>query len=191
MQSLLLHTCCLSCVGYHSLYLAEQYDLTLFYFNPNIFPYKEYQKRRDDVQSFAKQHNIKFIEYHYDHQAWLRYIKPYRLWGERSYRCYLCYEYRIAITAEYASSHNYNMFSTILSVSPYKLSRWILAIGKHYANIYNISFLDIDFKKKDGYKKSIQYAKAHNCYIQNYCGCPFSKREYILRTKNKTFNYTK
>ena len=157
--------------------LKREYELTLFYYNPNIAPYSEYCKRRDDVFYFAEKNGIDFLEADYDYRRWLDVIKPYWKTGEKGYRCFLCYEIRMMRTAIEAKKRKYELFGTILSVSPYKFSKWILNLGVYLSAKYGIDFLYRDFKKQGGYKKAIDFAKENGFYIQNYCGCPYSKYE--------------
>ena len=180
-KKLLLHSCCGPCSSYVISYLTDYFDITILYYNPNIFPYDEYLKRKDeqirlinDIKSNIK-NNIDIMDCDYDNDIYNDLVKGLENELERGNRCKVCYRMRMEKTAIIAKENNYDYFCTTLSVSPYKNSQWINEIGKELENKYSISWLYSDFKKKDGYKQSILLSQKYNLYRQNYCGCIYSK----------------
>ena len=180
-KKLLLHSCCGPCSSYVISCLTDYFDITILYYNPNIFPYDEYLKRKDeqirlinDIKSNIK-NNIDIMDCDYDNDIYNDLVKGLENEPERGNRCKVCYRMRMEKTAIIAKENNYDYFCTTLSVSPYKNSQWINEIGKELENKYSISWLYSDFKKKDGYKQSILLSHKYNLYRQNYCGCIYSK----------------
>ncbi len=178
---LLLHACCAPCSSYVLEYLNEFFDITIYYYNPNIYPSTEYQRRVNELKNFIKifnsKNNINFIEENYNPEDYYNNINGTENLGERSIRCYNCYEFRMEKAAKFAEKNNYEYFTTTLSISPYKNSNWINEIGKTLEEKYNIKYLYSDFKKKNGYKRSLELSKQYNLYRQDYCGCIYSKKE--------------
>lgn len=176
--TLLLHSCCGPCSSYVLKFLHDFFDITILYYNPNIFPRDEYNHRLDTQKEIVKKlgYNIKIIEDVYDHKSYLDYIKGEENCEEKGKRCYLCYERRLKRTAFLAQS-KYDYFTTTISISPYKVSSYLNEIGKKLENEYNVKYLYSDFKLNDGYKKSIILSKLYNLYRQEYCGCEFSKNK--------------
>lgn len=179
IPKLLLHSCCAPCSSYVLEYLAKYFDITIYYYNPNIYPYDEYKKRLDEQIRLINEINdinkIKIIDSKYEHDEYLTYIKGLENELEGSNRCFKCYELRMNECARKAKGLGYEYFGTTLSVSPYKNSKKINEIGKTLEDTYDIKYLYADFKKKDGYKRSIELSYKYNLYRQNYCGCEFSK----------------
>ena len=174
---LLLHVCCGPCSSSVLEILNKHFEITIYYYNPNTYPYEEYQKRLNEViklLSETKETNIKIINEKYDDVDFYEYVKGYEEDKEGGSRCHKCYYYRLNQTAKYAKENNYDYFTTTLSVSPYKNSKKLNEIGEQLSKKYNIKYLYADFKKKDGYKKSIELSKKYNLYRQEYCGCKFS-----------------
>lgn len=176
---LLLHTCCAPCSSYTLLFLKEYFDITIFYSNDNIYPYEEFELRLNEQIRFAKQYDVEVICEGYNNSDFNEAILGKEDLGERSIRCYECYKLRLKKTAIAASKYHFDYFTTSLSISPYKISKWINEIGQLLGKEYNVDFLYSDFKKEEGYKKSIQYSKEYNLYRQDYCGCIYSKREKV------------
>ena len=175
---LLLHACCGPCSSYCLELLKKYFDITIFYSNDNISPKEEYLKRLDVISNFSKKyHNINVIYDEYNNDDYNDKIKNHEHDGEKSIRCYLCYELRLKKTALKAKELGYDFFTTTLSISPYKISKWINEIGYNIQNKYHINYLYSDFKKDDGYKKSIELSCKYNLYRQDYCGCKYSKEE--------------
>ena len=178
-KKLLLHSCCAPCSSYVISYLSDYFDITVLYYNPNISPYEEYIKRKNEqiklITELKVKNNINIMDCDYDNELYMELTKGLEKEPERGKRCRVCYQMRIQKTAILAKKNNYDYFCTTLSVSPYKNATLINKIGETLEKEYNIKWLYSDFKKKDGYKQSIELSKKYNLYRQNYCGCVFSK----------------
>ena len=183
---LLLHACCAPCSSYVIEYLSNYFDITILYYNPNIYPEKEYTRRRDELKNFLPRFNLKnniaLIEDKYNPDEYYNAVRGLEKMGEKSKRCYECYTLRMERAAKYASNNNYDYFTTTLSISPYKVSSWINEIGEKLEKKYNVKYLYSDFKKKNGYKRSLEISKEYNLYRQDYCGCVYSKEERLKST---------
>ena len=180
---LLLHSCCGPCSSYVITYLIDYFDITILYYNPNIEPKEEYEKRKSEQIRLIKelnQENVFFLDIDYDNEKYRDYVKGYESEREGGARCHLCYELRLERAAKIAKDSKYEYFGTTLTVSPYKNATILNQIGENLSNKYNIKWLYSDFKKKDGYKKSIELSKKYNLYRQDYCGCLFSKDRDIF-----------
>ena len=175
-STMLLHICCAGCGAFVSRLLKEDYSVALYFYNSNIYPDSEYNKRLKEVSAIAKKFNLKLLIEKYNHDEWLNKIKGHENDSEGGERCFICYQDRIESTAKKARAGKFNYFSTTLTVSPHKNAGNISKIGKEMAKKYNVKFLDKDFKKKDGFKKSVELSKKLNLYRQNYCGCEFSNK---------------
>ena len=178
MEKLLLHSCCAPCSTVPLEMLAEKYEVTFFYYNPNIENKKEYEKRYLELKKYLSLSNrkIKLIKEKYKPKVFLELVTGLETEKEGAKRCYKCYELRIGRASKYAKENNYDLFGTTLSTSPHKNINYIHKIGKGLATKYELSYLDIDFKKNDGFKKSVLLSKENNLYRQNFCGCIYSKR---------------
>ena len=179
-KKILLHSCCAPCSSHVISYLTNYFDITILYYNPNIYPYEEYIKRKNEqielIKKIEKNNNINIIDCDYDNEIYNTLIKGLEKEPERGNRCTVCYQMRMEKTAIIAKENNYDYFCTTLSVSPYKNATLINEIGKRLEKEYNIKWLYSDFKKKDGYKKSIELSKKYNLYRQDYCGCIYSQK---------------
>ena len=177
--TLLLHACCGPCSSYVLEYLNKYFDITILYYNPNIYPAEEYYRRKDELKKFLTEfmlgHNIKLVEDEYIPNDYYFAIKGQEELGEKSRRCYSCYELRLERAVKYAKEHNFDYFTTTLSISPYKVSDWINEIGGLLEQKYEVKYLYADFKKKNGYKRSLELSSEYGLYRQDYCGCKFSK----------------
>lgn len=176
---LLLHSCCGPCSTTVLSYLEEYFDIIVYYYNPNIEPIEEYEKRKSEQIRFIKEFNkssITFLEGLYENDKFRECSKGLESELEGGARCVSCFKLRLEKTALKAKELNCDYFGTTLTVSPHKNSKIINEIGKHLEEKYNIKFLYSDFKKKDGYKKSIILSKEYNLYRQDYCGCLFGRR---------------
>lgn len=183
--SLLLHVCCAPCSSHVLEELLPCFKITIYYSNSNIYPSNEYNRRYQELQRFIKEHHdITIIEKPYDPNKYLEVIEPYKDMGERSLRCYHCYKRRMQDTFDYASSHNYDYWTTVLSVSPHKNSQWINEIGSSFPSD-STKFLFSDFKKRNGYLKSTQLSNKYHLYRQDYCGCVYSYKEMLERKENE------
>lgn len=181
LPTLLIHACCAPCSSYVIEYLSEYFSITILYYNPNIYPDIEYLRRLNEIKkfvnSFKTKNPVKFIETKYNRNDFDNKIAGLEYLGERSKRCYNCYELRMEAAAIYALNNNYDFFTTTLSISPYKNCDWINQIGECLEKKYDIKYLYADFKKKNGYIKSIELSKKYGLYRQDYCGCIYSKKE--------------
>lgn len=177
--SLLLHACCAPCSSYVLEYLSEHFRITLFYYNPNISPEKEYRFRVDEVKRLISQmpcaREVSFVESDYDTDRFYTVAKGLETENEGGTRCFRCYRLRLEKTAEYAAAHGFDYFTTTLSISPYKNAEKLNTIGEELSEMYGVKHLSSDFKKKNGYKRSIELSKEYDLYRQDYCGCEFSK----------------
>ena len=178
-HSILLHSCCAPCSSHVISVLKDYFDITILYYNPNIFPYDEYLKRKEEqiklINEIAKVNCVDIMDCDYDNECYEKLINGLENEPERGKRCRVCYLMRLEKTAKLAKENDYDYFCTTLSVSPYKNSKWINEFGKILENKYDVKWLYSDFKKKDGYKTSILLSNKYNLYRQNYCGCIYSK----------------
>lgn len=179
--TLLLHACCAPCSSAVLERLGNIFKITIFFYNPNITDKEEYNKRLNEIKKFINEFKIRYpisiIEGEYDSKIFFDMSKGLEDIKERGERCYKCYKLRLNETAKIAKEKNFDYFTTTLSLSPYKNSTWINEIGKELNDIYKVNYLYSDFKKKNGYKRSIELSKDYNLYRQDYCGCIYSKRD--------------
>jgi len=173
---MLLHSCCGPCSTVCIERLKDKYDLTVFYYNPNIEPVSEYEKRKEHQKKVCEHFGITYVDFDYDNGAWRKFVEGLENEKEGGARCTKCFFYRLEKTAKYASENNFDIFTTTLSVSPYKNSATIIDVGQQLEKIYKIEFLPESFKKNDGYLRSIQLSKELGLYRQNYCGCLYACR---------------
>lgn len=173
---LLLHSCCGPCSSSVLELLVKYFDIDVYYYNPNIYPEDEYIKRKEEQKKLLKKldKNINFIEGIYDYNLFKEKIKGLEQEQEGSFRCKVCIGLRMKSTAVLAKEKGYDFFTTTLSVSPHKNSKMINETGYTLSKEHNIPYLYSDFKKKEGYKRSILLSKKYNLYRQDYCGCEFS-----------------
>ena len=180
MPRLLLHSCCAPCSSYVLSYLTDYFNIVLFYYNPNISPFDEYKKRVEEQKRLIKEmplkNSIEFVEGNYDSERFFTLVKGLECESEGGDRCTICYRMRLQESFKAAKEHNCDYFTTTLSVSPHKSAEKINKLGLEIALSGDVKFLFSDFKKNDGYKKSIQLSKEYGLYRQNYCGCIFSVR---------------
>ncbi len=177
MKKLLLHVCCAPCSAYVIEKLRENCNVSLFYFNPNIYPENEYETRKNESKNYAKKLDIDFIEKKINHSNWLAEIHGLEDEPERGARCFACYKYRLEETARYAKENNFDIFTSTLSISPHKSSAMINQAGYEASKNYNIEYLEADWKKDGGFKKSCEISRDNDFYRQSYCGCEFSIRK--------------
>ena len=176
MEKLLLHTCCAPCAVHPVEILQEQFKITLFFYNPNIYPVDEYYKRQDSVKEIKAKLNVDLIDAEYNPDTWNKTVEGLEDEPEGGKRCALCFYMRMKETARYARQYNFDCFGTTLTISPHKPSDLINKQGKEISREYGVEFLDRDFKKDDGFKISCQKCRDYNIYRQNYCGCKYSSR---------------
>lgn len=181
VPTLLLHSCCAPCSSYVIEYLANYFSITIFYYNPNISPIEEYEKRKAEqirlIQSMPTCYPVHFMDCDYDNDIYEQNIQGLEEEPERGNRCTVCFRLRLEKTAKVAKSNQFDYFGTTLTVSPYKNCDVINEVGKNLEQKYGISFLEADFKKRNGYKRSIELSKEYHLYRQDYCGCKYSKRD--------------
>ena len=179
--SLLLHSCCAPCSSYVLEYLSNYFNITIFFYNPNISYKEEYERRVEEqkrlIGNLKVKHQVKFMVGNYDPERFYQIAKGYESVPEGGDRCFRCYELRLEEAARVARGNNFDYFTTTLSISPHKNSTKLNDIGEKMSQKYNIPYLYSDFKKKNGYKRSIELSKEHNLYRQDYCGCIYSKVE--------------
>lgn len=180
-KKILLHSCCAPCSSYVITFLSNYFDITILYYNPNIQPKEEYEKRKKEqirlIKSLNTKHKLDYLDCDYDDDIYNKVIKGYEDCKEGGSRCHLCFNLRLEKTAILAKKHNYDYFCSTLTVSPHKNSKIINEIGSTISNKYNIKWLYSDFKKNEGYKQSIELSKKYELYRQDYCGCIYSKIE--------------
>lgn len=180
VPKLLLHSCCAPCSSYVMEYLSEYFEITVFYYNPNIFPESEYTKRILEQQTLIGEmrlkHPVAFIAGNYDRERFYEMAAGMEHLKEGGERCLKCYELRLRESAEIARKGGFDYFTTTLSISPMKNADRLNEIGMRLAEEFNICYLQSDFKKKNGYKRSIELSKEFGLYRQDYCGCEFSMR---------------
>ena len=180
VPKLLLHACCAPCSSACIERLGNVFQIDIYYYNPNIDNKEEYNKRLNEVirftDSFKTKYKINVIDGGYDSDTFFKMAKGLEEEPERGKRCYECYKLRLKKTSEYASDNNYDFFATTLTLSPYKNSNWINEIGEELDKNTKSTYLYSDFKKKNGYKRSIELSHEYNLYRQDYCGCIYSIR---------------
>lgn len=178
---LLLHCCCAPCSSYVLEYLSRFFEITCLFYNPNISPAEEYEKRAEELRRLISEqphkNPVSIIVEKYNPQDFFAAVKGYEHIKEGGERCFRCYRLRLEMTAKYAKEYNFDYFCSTLSISPLKNARKLNDIGEELSEIYKISHLPNDFKKKGGYKRSIELSAEYDLYRQNYCGCVFSKNE--------------
>ncbi len=178
---LLLQVCCAPCYSACIERLSDIFQINILYYNPNITDKNEYYKRLDEVKKYTDMINTKYpiniIDSKYDPESFFEISKGLEDEPERGKRCYRCYKLRLEETAKVAEKENIPYFCTTLTLSPYKNSDWVNEIGEDLDKKYNSTYLYSDFKKNNGYKRSIELSKEYNLYRQDYCGCVYSLRD--------------
>lgn len=179
MKKLLLHSCCGPCstAVLERLLSETDYQISVFYYNPNIHPESEYIKRKNEQIKFIKKLNsdrVNFIDADYNPEKYFELTKGLESEKEGGNRCSICFNLRLSVTAQFAKENGYDIFGTTLTVSPHKNAEVINGIGESISKQKGIDYLVADFKKKDGFKRSIVLAKEYDLYRQNYCGCVYS-----------------
>ena len=178
---LLLHSCCAPCSSYTLEYLSRYFDITVYYFNPNISPKQEFDKRFEEQKRLISQmpfkNSVTLVEGDYNYDDFLEIAKGLENVPEGGERCFRCYKMRLESTARLAKEQGFDYFCTTLSISPLKNSQKINELGFEIEEKYGVKWLPSDFKKREGYKRSIQLSKEYSLYRQNFCGCVFSKNQ--------------
>ena len=176
-NKLLLHSCCGPCSSSVIERLKDDFDITVLYYNPNIEPFEEYEKRKNEQMRLLDIYHIKHMDIDYLNEEYRSKVIGHENDKENGPRCHLCYELRLEKTAKLAKENDFDYFCTTLTVSPYKSSQVINEIGLKLEEKYHIDYLVSDFKKEEGYKRSIELSKEYNLYRQDYCGCLYSKNQ--------------
>lgn len=186
-KKILLHSCCAPCSSYVITFLSNYFDITILYYNPNISPKEEYEKRKKEqirlIENLNSNNKIDYLDCDYDNDLYNQKIEGFEHCIEGGNRCHICFNLRLEKTAQLAKKHNYEYFCSTLTVSPHKNSKIINEIAEEISNKYNIKWLYSDFKKNEGFKKSIELSKKYELYRQDYCGCIYSK---ITREKQES-----
>ncbi|MBP5593797.1 epoxyqueuosine reductase QueH [Pseudobutyrivibrio sp.] len=189
VPSLLLHSCCGPCSSYCIEYLSQFFSITVFYYNPNIYPDEEYYHRVKEQQRFINEfpakHKVSFIEGDYDTDRFYEMAKGLENEPEKGARCHKCYDLRLRRTAEVALEKGFDFFTTTLTISPMKDSQILNEIGFSIAEELGARWLPSDFKKKEGYKRSTELSREYNMYRQDYCGCVYSYRDRQQQKANE------
>ena len=178
--SLLLHSCCAPCSSYVLEYLQSYFSITVYYYNPNITEKAEYDKRIQEVRRLIKEMgltDVDVLEGEHDPKSFFAMAAKWPGEKEGGLRCYDCYKMRLMNTAEVAAEKGYDYFTTTLSISPHKNAQWLNELSEEASAIYGVKALPADFKKRNGYKRSIELSAEYDLYRQDYCGCIFSKKE--------------
>lgn len=185
---LLLHSCCAPCSSYVIEYLSNYFEITVFYYNPNLYPDEEYETRSREQKRFIKEYNSKypvtFTDADFIPAEFYDKINGFEKEKEGGKRCKKCFELRLTKTAQLAQAENFDYFATTLTISPLKNAALINKIGEEISQKYGVKYLASDFKKKNGFKRSTELSKEYNLYRQDYCGCVFSKTERELSMQN-------
>lgn len=185
--TLLLHSCCAPCSSYTLEYLSKYFRITVLYFNPNIMRKAEYEKRVAEQQRLIEALNTKhetpnmisFVSGRYEPREFVEAVSGMEEEPEGGKRCWICYGLRLEEAAKMAKDGGYDYFCTTLSISPLKHADWLNEIGEKLSEQYGVRWLPSDFKKKGGYKRSIELSKEYNLYRQNFCGCEYSRRDVL------------
>ena len=188
VPTLLLHTCCAPCSSAVIERLSKYFHITVFYYNPNIEPLEEYLKRKEEQKRFLSEvttpYPINFLDCDYEHEEFIQLSKGLENEKEGGPRCLKCYRLRLLKTALKAQEFHFDYFGTSLTVSPYKNAQALNQIGEELQKKFNVKYLYSDFKKRNGYKRSIELSKDYHLYRQDYCGCSFSKAQREQEKKN-------
>ena len=180
-KKILLHSCCGPCSSYVITFLSNYFDITILYYNPNIYPQEEYNKRKEEqiklINTLKTKNKLDYLDCDYENDIYNNAIIGYEKCQEGGSRCNICFNLRLEKTAKLAKENKFDYFSTTLTVSPHKNSKLINKIGEEISQQYNIKWLYSDFKKNEGYKKSIELSKKYELYRQDYCGCIYSNEE--------------
>lgn len=181
VPKLLIHSCCAPCSSYVLEYLSNYFEITVLYYNPNIYPEDEYFKREAEQELFINRlptkNKVTFMNAEFEPKQFYDAVKGFEQCAEGGDRCRICFNLRLERAAQTAKENNFDFFATTLSISPLKSSDVLNKIGEQVAEKYGVRHLPSDFKKKNGYKRSVELSKEYEIYRQDYCGCVFSKRE--------------
>ena len=192
VPKLLLHSCCAPCSSYVIEYLSSYFSITVFYYNPNIYPDEEYEKRVKEqkrfIETFPAKYPVDFVSGTFDKERFYETVRGYEQEKEGGERCFRCYRLRLEETAKLASRMQADYFTTTLSISPMKNAAKLNEIGEELAQQYHVPYLPSDFKKKNGYKRSVELSALYGMYRQDYCGCVFSRQEREIQKAQRKEN---
>lgn len=197
VPTLIIHSCCAPCSSYVLEYLSQYFKITVLYYNPNIFPREEYEYRISEQERLIKTMNfvndVKFIGSDYTPEDFFNAVKGCEKEPEGGKRCELCFKVRLRYTAALAKKMNFEYFTTTLSISPLKNAQVLNDLGVSIGREYGVEYLQSDFKKRNGYKRSVELSKEYGLYRQDYCGCVYSKaeRESLMQDRNTILYSTK
>lgn len=181
VPKLLVHSCCAPCSSYVLEYLNKYFNITVLYYNPNIYPLEEYEYRKNEqkrlISEMKFENPVSFIDCDYDNNSFNKAVKGLEDEPEGGKRCEKCFELRLNKTAEVAKENGFDYFVTTLSISPLKNAETLNRIGKEAGEKYGVKYLLSDFKKNNGYKRSIELSREYSLYRQNFCGCVYSKQK--------------
>ena len=181
VPSLLLHSCCAPCSSYCLEYLSQYFKITVLYYNPNLFPAGEYERRVSEqkklVSALPAKYPVTLVEMKGEPEEFYSAVKGLEHTGEGGERCFACFRLRLERAARYAKENGFDFFTTTLTISPLKNAQKLNEIGEAVGEKFGVRHLPSDFKKKNGYKRSVELSKVYGLYRQDYCGCVFSKRE--------------
>lgn len=175
---ILVHVCCAPDALYVVTLLQENYEIIGYFYNPNIHPLQEYTLRLKETEKVAYLLRFRLLVGEYEDEKWFRLTDKFKHEPEKGTRCDICYALRLEKTAQKAVEEEINIFTTVMSLSPWKKADVLNRIGKMLARKYRINFLEANFKKKDGFKKSVEMSKQQGLYRQNFCGCIHSRRSF-------------
>ena len=188
--TLLLHACCAPCSSYVLESIAKYFDITMYFYDPNITPAEEYEKRYSELKRLLREapfaNGIKIMESAYEPEKFFEIAKGLEDIPEGGERCFKCYRLRLEKTAQTAKEHGFDYFATTLSISPYKSSAKLAEISLALEKEYGVNWLPSDFKKRGGYKRSIELSKEYELYRQDYCGCVYSQAQRAARLAEKS-----
>lgn len=179
-NKVILHACCAVCATYPiDLLKKEGYYPIIYFDNPNIYPFEEFERRRIELVNYCKKYNLEYFQSEYENAKWTDFVKGLENEPEKGLRCQKCFYYRLKNTAKFALKNKIKYFTTTLTVSPHKKSKDIFVIGKNVQSEFSdkVEFLEFDFKKQNGFLLTTKNAKKEGFYRQNYCGCVYSIRK--------------
>ncbi|HNU90431.1 MAG TPA: epoxyqueuosine reductase QueH [Spirochaetota bacterium] len=176
-DKLLLHTCCAPCAAHVYEVLDRDFNVSAYFYNPNIAPFGEYERRLGELVSYSERRKFPLFVGLYDARDWTMFVKPYRFEGERSERCMRCFLYRLDRTFRYARDNSFDAVASVMSISPHKNAEMINDAGRRLKKQYGLGFIEADFKKNDGFRQSVEISRRQGFYRQTYCGCVYSNQE--------------
>ena len=177
MRKIVCHACCAVCSLFPLQKLKEfELEPVIYFYNPNIYPQEEYQRRLAELERYCSENNIQLFIEEYEPAVWNDAVKGFEAEPERGKRCEICFKLRLEKTAQFAVKNNINLLTTTLTVSPHKNSKTIFTVLEEVCGKYNLEYLKCDFKKENGFLITSRLAEEQNFYRQKYCGCKYSMR---------------